>query len=250
PSKAAGMTCTAANSSTVAKNSSSMPHMAAFPSMCVKAASSPSVPRYSGATRNPPNSSTCMSTPEPTASSSSMKYVGAIRRELGIRTVFNILGPLTNPAKPTYALLGVYDESLVEIVAQVMMKLGVERGMVVYGTDKLDEISLSAETRICEFRDGETKLYTVKPEDFNLPRCKKDDLTGGDPAENAAITRAILNGSELGHKRNAVLLNAGALLYIAKKAESFADGVKLAAELIDSGKAEKKLEAFIAESNR
>ena len=180
----------------------------------------------------------------------SMKYVGSIRKELGIRTVFNILGPLTNPAHPRFALLGVYDESLTEIMAQVMMKLGVRRGMVVYGMDKLDEISLSADTKICEFGNGETRTYTIAPEDFGFARCTKPDLLGGEPDENAAITRAILSGQELGHKRNAVLLNAGAALYIAGKAESMADGVQLAAELIDSGKALHSLDALIAASNR
>ena len=181
---------------------------------------------------------------------SSMKYVGAIRKELGIRTVFNILGPLTNPAHPKYALLGVYDESLCEIIAQVMMNLGVKRGMVVYGMDKLDEISLSSDTKICQFADGMMKTFTISPEQFGFPKCQKSDLTGGAPDENAAITRAILSGEEHGAKRNAVLLNAGAALYIAGKAESMADGVQLAAELIDSGRALQTLDAFIEASNR
>lgn len=180
----------------------------------------------------------------------SMKYVGGIRKELGIRTVFNILGPLTNPAHPQTALLGVYDASLVDIIAQVQMKLGVKKGMVVYGLDKLDEISLSAETLVCEFVDGQTRTYTVSPEDFGFEKCQKSDLTGGTPEENAAITRAILSGEERGHKRNAVLMNAGAALYIAGKADTMADGIQLAAELIDSGKALAALEAFAAASNR
>ncbi len=180
----------------------------------------------------------------------SMKYVGAIRRELGIRTVFNILGPLTNPANPTYALLGVYDASLAEIVAQVQMRLGVRRGMVVYGLDKLDEISLSSDTLVCQFAEGDIKTYTISPEDFGFERCEKADLAGGTPEENAAITRAILSGKERGHKRNAVLLNAGAALYIAGKATSMKEGVALAAELIDSGKALAVLDAFVAASNR
>ena len=179
----------------------------------------------------------------------SMKYVGAIRRELGFRTVFNILGPLTNPSSPKMQLLGVYDAYLVEPLAQVLISLGVKRGMVVYGTDKLDEISLSAPTKICEIKDGWYKSYTIKPEDFGFERCKKDDLKGGAPEENAQITRDILSGMQ-GHKRNAVLLNAGAALYIGGKAESFGDGVKLAAELIDSGKALETLEKVIEVSNR
>lgn len=179
----------------------------------------------------------------------SMKYVGPIRKELGIRTVFNILGPLTNPASPKRQLLGVYDESLVEPLARVLTSLGVKRGMVVYGMDKMDEISASAPTKICEFNNGEYNTYTIKPEDFGLTTCKKEDLLGGTPEENVKITLAILNG-EQGPKRNAVLLNAGAALYIAEKADSYADGIKLAAELIDSGKALATLEAFKAESNK
>ena len=179
----------------------------------------------------------------------SMKYVGAIRRELGFRTVFNILGPLTNPSSPKMQLLGVYDAYLVEPLAQVLISLGIKRGMVVYGTDKLDEISLSAPTKICEIKAGWYKSYTIKPEDFGFERCTKDDLKGGTPEENAQITRDILSGVQ-GHKRNAVLLNAGAALYIGGKAESFGDGVKLAAELIDSGKALETLETVIEVSNR
>ena len=179
----------------------------------------------------------------------SMKYVGAIRRELGFRTVFNILGPLTNPASPKRQLLGVYDEYLVEPLAQVLISLGVERGMVVYGQDKLDEISLSAPTTVCEFKDGWFKSYTITPEEFGFERCQKSDLTGGTPEENADITRAILKG-EKGHKRNAVLLNAGAALYIGGKAETMKEGVELAAELIDSGKALETLEKFIRVSSR
>ena len=179
----------------------------------------------------------------------SMKYVGAIRRELGFRTVFNILGPLTNPASPSMQLLGVYDAYLVEPLAQVLVSLGVKRGMVVYGTDKLDEISLSAPTKVCEIKDGWFKTYYIKPEDFGFERCTKDDLKGGTPEENAQITRDILSGLQ-GHKRNAVLLNAGAALYIGGKAESMSDGIKLAAEIIDSGKAQKTLEKVIEVSNR
>ncbi len=179
----------------------------------------------------------------------SMKYVGPIRKELGFRTVFNILGPLTNPAMPSMQLLGVYDEYLVEPLAQVLVNLGVKRGMVVYGMDKLDEISMSAPTRICEINDGWYKSYVIEPEDFGFKKCTKDELRGGTPEENAAITRAILNG-EKGPKRDAVLLNAGASLYIGGKAESFKKGVDLAAELIDSGKALETLEKFIEVSNR
>ena len=179
----------------------------------------------------------------------SMKYVGAIRKELGFRTVFNILGPLTNPASPTMQLLGVYDGYLAEPLARVLTSLGVKRGMVVYGEDKLDEISLSSPTTICEIQDGWYKSYTITPEEFGFTRCSKGELRGGTPEENAQITRNILQG-ENGHKRNAVLLNAGAALYIGGKAGNMKDGVALAAELIDSGKALETLEKFVEASNR
>ncbi len=180
----------------------------------------------------------------------SMKYVGPIRKELGIRTVFNILGPLTNPSSPKRFLLGVYDSSLVEPLAQVLMSLGVKRGMVVYGTDKLDEISVAAPTHVCEFKDGWFKSYNVSPQQFGLAGGTHEDIKGGTPEENAEITKAILRGEEKGAKRDAVLLNAGAALYVGEKAETFADGVKLAAELIDSGKAYETLEKVIEVSNR
>ena len=179
----------------------------------------------------------------------SMKYVGAIRKELGFRTVFNILGPLTNPATPSMQLLGVYDDYLVEPLAQVLVNLGVKRGMVVYGMDKLDEISLSAPTKVCEIKDGWFKTTVITPEEFGFERCKKEDLKGGTPEENAEITKQILKG-EKGHKRNAVLMNAGASLYIGGKANSFQEGIELAKELIDSGKAFKTLEKLIEVSNR
>lgn len=178
----------------------------------------------------------------------SMKYVGAIRKELGFRTVFNILGPLTNPARPALQLLGVYDEYLIEPLAQVLAELGVRRGMVVYGRDKLDEISLGAPTSVCEIKDGWIKNYTIKPEDFGMERCRREDLRGGTPQENARITLSLLDG-EKGAKRNAVLLNAGAALYIGGKAESMKEGIALAGELIDSGKARKTLDDVVRISN-
>ncbi len=178
----------------------------------------------------------------------SMKYVGAIRKELGFRTVFNIRGPLTNPARPALQLLGVYDEYLIEPLAQVLTELGVRRGMVVYGRDKLDEISLGAPTSVCEIKDGWIKNYTIKPEDFGMERCRREDLRGGTPQENARITLSLLDG-ERGAKRNAVLLNAGAALYIGGKAESMKEGIALAGELIDSGKARKTLDDVIRISN-
>lgn len=178
----------------------------------------------------------------------SMKYVGPIRKELGFRTVFNILGPLTNPGMPKMQLLGVYDEYLAVPLAQVLMNLGVRRGMVVYGQDKLDEISLCAPTTICEFKDGWMKNYTICPEDFGFERCEKSDLLGGTPQKNAEITTSILKG-EKSHKRNAVILNAAASLYICGKSETIADGVTLAGELIDSGAAYQTLLKFIKASN-
>jgi len=179
----------------------------------------------------------------------SMKYVGGIRKELGFRTVFNILGPLTNPGTPSKQLLGVYDDYLVEPLAQVLSNLGVKRGMVVYGQDKLDEISMSAPTTICEIRDGWIKSSTITPEEFGFERCTKEDLRGGTPEENSKIALAILNG-ERGYKRNAVLMNAGAALYIGGKADSMEDGITLATELIDSGKALETLYKLIEVSNR
>ena len=179
----------------------------------------------------------------------SMKYVGAIRKELGFRTVFNILGPLTNPAHPTMQVLGVYDEYLLQPMAQVLSSLGVKRGMVVYGQDKLDEVSISAPTSVCEFKDGWYKTYTIQPEDFGLTRGTKQDIEGGEPEYNAQLSRAILSGELTGPKRDVVLLNAACGLYVAGKAECIQDGIALAAELIDTGKALEKLEEFVAASN-
>lgn len=179
-----------------------------------------------------------------------MKYVAPIRKELGIRTVFNILGPLSNPAGANMELMGVYDQSLVEPLAQVMANLGVNRGMVVYGQDSLDEISMCTPTSVCEIRDGKFTSYEITPEQFGYERCEKGALTGGTPAENAEITKAILKGEEKGPKRQAVCLNAGAALYIAGKAASIEEGVKLAESLIDSGAALKKLEEFVEETNK
>ena len=178
-----------------------------------------------------------------------MKYVAPVRKELGIRTVFNILGPLTNPANANMQIMGVYSEELVEPMAQVLVKLGVKKGMVVYGTDSLDEISMSAPTAVCEICDGKLAPYEIVPEQFGYKKCEKDELKGDTPQENATITRAILDGSEQGAKRQAVCMNAGAALYVAGKAGTLEEGVRLAEQLIDSGAALKKLEAFIRESN-
>ena len=179
-----------------------------------------------------------------------MKYVAPIRKELGIRTVFNILGPLSNPAGANMELMGVYEQELVEPLAQVMAKLGVVRGLVVYGQDKLDEISMSAPTSVCEIRDGWFQSYEITPEQFGYTRCSKGELAGGTPEENAEITKAILRGEERGAKRCAVCLNAGAAIYIAGKAQSMEEGVRMAEKIIDDGSAMKKLEQFIEESRK
>ncbi|MDO4512966.1 MAG: anthranilate phosphoribosyltransferase [Lachnospiraceae bacterium] len=178
-----------------------------------------------------------------------MKFVGPVRKELGIRTIFNILGPLANPAGASMQVMGVYDEELVEPLAKVLSNLGVKSALVVYGMDKLDEISMSAETKVCEVRGESFKTYTIKPEDFGFVRCDKDELVGGTPQENAEITRAVLSGTEKGAKREAVVLNAGAGLYIAGKTATLEEGIRMAEELIDSGKAMQKLEQFIKLSN-
>ena len=179
----------------------------------------------------------------------SMKHVAPIRKELGFRTVFNILGPLTNPAKPKRMVLGVYDEYLLEPIAKVLLALGVERGMVIYGKDCLDELSISAPTAVCEFKDGWFRRYEVAPEDFGLARATKEDIRGGTPEENAKVTREILEGAK-GPKTDIVLLNAGAAIYVGGKADSIAEGVRAARDLIASGEAKEKLEDFITESNR
>lgn len=178
---------------------------------------------------------------------SAMKYVGPVRKELSVPTVFNLLGPLTNPAHADHQVLGVYDESLVEPLAHVLHGLGVKKGMAVFGTDVMDEISASAPTKVCEFDGDDFKTYTIEPEQFGLVRGKKADIVGGSPAENAAITRSVLSG-EQGTKRTAVVLNAGAGLYVSGKAASLADGIALAGQLIDSGKALAALDAFVAQS--
>ena len=174
-----------------------------------------------------------------------MRYVGPVRKELGIRTVFNILGPLANPAGANMEVMGVYDKELVEPLARVLVNLGVKSAMVVYGMDKLDEISMSAPTFVCEVKDGTYKTYYIEPEQFGFGRCDKKALEGGTPEENAEITKSILNG-EKGPRRDAVALNAGAALYIAGRAGSMEEGVRMAEEIIDSGKAKRKLEEFAA----
>lgn len=179
-----------------------------------------------------------------------MKYVAPVRKELGIRTVFNILGPLSNPAGANIELMGVYDESLIEPLAKVMQNLGVKRGMVVYGTDKIDEISMSSETKVCEILDKENlKSYTISPKDFGYDFCDKKELEGGSVKENAEIIRNIFNLKDNGAKRKAVCMNAGAGFYIAKKVKNIKEGVQMAENLIDEKKAFEKLEDFIKESD-
>ena len=178
-----------------------------------------------------------------------MKFVAPIRRELGIRTVFNIIGPLTNPAGAKMELMGVYDRALVEPLAQVMCNLGVKSAMVVHGEDGLDEISLSAPTYVCEVKDGWVRSYTITPEQFGFKRCQKEDLQGGVPSENAEILKALLSG-EKGPKRDAAVLNAAAAMFVAGKYESIEAAVIAANDVIDSGRAFTKLEEFICGSNK
>ena len=178
-----------------------------------------------------------------------MRFVGAVRNEMGIRTLFNVLGPLANPAGATMQLFGVYSEELVEPLAHVLRNLGVKRAMVVYGKDSIDEISLSAETKVCEFKNDEFKSYIIKPEDLGIARCNKDDLVGGTPQENAAIVNDILGGAK-GPKTDVVLLNAGAAIYLASDGITLKDGIEKAREIIVSGKAKEQLEKFIEETNK
>lgn len=178
-----------------------------------------------------------------------MRFVGAVRKEMGIRTLFNVLGPLANPAGATMQLFGVYSEELVEPLAHVLRNLGVKRAMVVYGRDSMDEISLSAETKVCEFKNDEFKSYVIKPEDLGLTRCNKEDLVGGTPQENAAIVNDMLGGAK-GPKTDVVLLNAGAAIYLASDGITLKDGIEKAREIIVSGKAKKQLKEFIEETNK
>lgn len=178
-----------------------------------------------------------------------MKYVAPVRKELGIRTVFNILGPLTNPAGANMQVMGVYDEALVEPLARVLTNLGVKSAMVVYGQDVLDEISMSAPTTVCEVRDGSYRSYQIEPEQYGFEKCQKAEMKGGTPEENAKITKDILAGQK-GPKRNAVVLNAGAGLYVAGKAASVKEGVRMAEQLIDNGSAKERLRQFVELSNK
>lgn len=180
---------------------------------------------------------------------SAMRFVGPVRKELGQRTVFNILGPLTNPADAKIDIIGVYDESLVEPIAKVLIKLGVEKGMVVYGQDTMDEITPSSKTTVCEIKNGETKMFEINPEDYGIKMCKKSDLEGGDGVENAQIAKDILSGKIQGPKRDAVLLNAGACIYVQKGDISYREAIDIAREMIDSGKALEKMEQYVEATN-
>lgn len=179
----------------------------------------------------------------------SMKYVAGVRKELSIRTIFNILGPLTSPAGASMEVLGVYERDLIEPLADVLKNLGVKSAMVVYGLDGMDEISASDRTAVCELKNGKTMTYELSPEYFDMEIASKEDLVGGDAKENAQITLSILRG-EKGPKRNAVLLNSAAGLYVAGKVGSLKEGVELAEEVIDSGRALEQLEKFIEVTNR
>ena len=177
-----------------------------------------------------------------------MRFVGGVRKEMGIRTLFNILGPLANPAGANMQLLGVYSEDLIEPLAHVLCNLGVKRAMVVYGTDSIDEISLSAPTKVCEFRGNNFKTYEITPEQYGFTRCAKEDLVGGTPEDNAKIALDILN-DQPGPKLDAVLLNAGAAIYIASDNITMEDAIAKARVLIESGAAKKQLETFIDKTN-
>ena len=180
----------------------------------------------------------------------SMKYAGPVRAQLGVRSVFNILGPLANPAMTNYIVLGVYEEDLLRPMAEVMQNLGVKQAMIVYGDDCLDEISISDTTSICEIRDGKLISYKISPEEFGIPMAEKDSIKGGTSDENAVITREILTGKEQGPKRDIVLLNAGSALYTIGAAKDMKEGIEMARQSIDSGRAIEKLNQFIEFTNR
>ena len=179
----------------------------------------------------------------------SMKYAGPVRAQLGVRSVFNILGPLANPAMTNYIVLGVYEEELLEPMAEVLRNLGVKHALIVFGDDRLDELSISSTSSVCEIKDGEITKYKIDPREFGLSLYSKDDIVGGTADENAVITRDVLEGKEQGAKRDIVLLNAGAALYTIGKAATMKEGVELARQAIDSGKALEKLDEFIQYTN-
>ncbi len=177
-----------------------------------------------------------------------MKYAVAPRRELGIRTIFNLLGPLTNPARASHQLLGIYDGALIGTVAQVLGNLGSQRAMVVHGDEGLDEISLGGPTSVAEWKDGAVASYTLRPEEFGFEKCPAERLTAADPAECGAIVTAVLKG-EAGPARDVVLLNSGAALCVSERADTIAEGIEVARECIESGAAMGKLEHLIRLTN-
>jgi len=174
-----------------------------------------------------------------------MRHVAPVRKELGFRTVFNILGPLTNPARAGHQFTGVYSEGLVLPISDVLARLGVSRALVVYGRDGIDEISISADTACCEVRNGSKDTFYLTPEEFGFERSPRDSILGGGPAENAEITRSVLSGAK-GPRRDIVLMNAGAGLYTAGKASSIAEGIEMASNSIDSGEALRRLDRYVA----
>ena len=180
---------------------------------------------------------------------SSMKYVGPVRKEIGIRNIFNVLGPLTNPAGADLQVTGVYSEALVEPIAQVFSNLGVKKGYVFYGMDGMDEVTLTTTTKVCEIDNGKFNTFILNPEDYGLKLCAPEDLAGGDGKENAEITKQILKGELKGAKRDIVLLNSALGICAGGKAENIAEGIRLAETLIDSGKAYEKLEQFVKATN-
>lgn len=179
----------------------------------------------------------------------SMKYAAPVRKELGVRTIFNILGPLANPAGAAMQIMGVFDDKLAEPLAQVLINLGVKRGMVIHGYDGLDEATLTAGTKVVEISDRTFKSYSITPEDFGFSRCSREELLGGDAEENAGITREILNGTDRGPKRDTILLNSALALYTAGKGDTIQSCAILAGKLIDSGAALQKLQQFVKLSN-
>ena len=178
-----------------------------------------------------------------------MRFVAPVRKEIGCRTFFNILGPLTNPALADYIVLGIYDKKLASLMANVLIRLGIKGAMVVNGSDGLDEITMTGLTHVCEVKDGKISEYDIAPHDYGFEYCSPEDLKGGTPAENAQITLDILSGNDKGAKRNTVLLNAGCAIYCAGGAKDIAEGVRLAAEMIDSGKALSKFNEMKAFTN-
>ena len=177
-----------------------------------------------------------------------MKHAIGPRRELAMRSIFNVMGPLTNPANAQTLLVGVYSEMLTELIADVLSKLDCQRAFVVHGLDGMDEITLCDSTKVSEWDGAQVRTYNITPEDFGFQKVESKELLGGNPEENAQITRRILNG-EKGAKRNIVLMNVSATLLVSGKVDNFLEGVNLAAETIDNGDAGKKLDQLIEVTN-